>query len=372
MTDQSRLSKVFGSKTGSSSGSVTPFDSKRTTASPVQPKQGEVKQITIQMPTIAIRIDDHFKAKLPFLLLMFLLFAFSLVLLEKANFHAIDLVDIERLQYNASKLWSISFLLFTLLYSFAVALAMFYGFGQNWGSTIFVALGALVIAGAASFLYPTGSYPFAFVSLALTLCAASFVSNFRTRVKFSSIYSTAGTALLVLIVLSFFVAFTQIAANKDVFIDTFIASGVTASLTQTQSPSVGSLLSPQMRNDITQQFTNSITEQRVRSWFEGIPDFNKLSDKIQTSTITGVRKNLTKDLRNELPDLLSNIQISSGTPSDGGTDAVKQALGQTPAFVAFYNNFALLMAVSVASIVAVFAFVIKLVATLLCWLLAKL
>ena len=342
MAEQSRLSKVFGGSVGGGGGSGT-GGSIQKKSQPQAKQLGEVKQITIQMPTISIRIDEHFKAKLPFLLLMLLLFAFSLVLFEKSNFHTIDIVDIGRLQYNVSKLWSVSFVLFILLYSFSVALAMFYGFGQNWGSSLLVAVPTLAIAVVTALFY-SGGYLLAFPAFALTLCAASLLASLRTQVKFSSVYSTAGTALLVLVVLSFFVAFTQISANKDAYIDAFISSGVTASVSQLQGGT---------------QIESVVTEERVSAWIDGVPGLS-IPQAQHDAVVKAVRAKAVTDL------------YASGGASPASAGGVRQALGNTPAFVAFYNNFALLSSLLIASFVAVFTFVIKLVSTLLCWLLAKL
>lgn len=402
-SSQSRLSKVFGSKTsgggaaasGGSSGSggsgssgksllAQPWPVKKQAAAAQSPKPmggaaGGVKQITIQMPSINIRIDEHFKAKLPFLLLMLLLFAFSLALLEKSNFHTVDIVDVGRLQYNISKLWSVSFLLFLLLYSFALALAMFYGFGQNWSSSLLVAVPALAIAVVASVFY-SGGYLLAFLAFALTLCAASLLASLRTQVKFSSVYSTAGSALLVLVVLSFFAAFNQISPNKDAYIDVFISSGITTSVAQMQGAPLASVVTPELiRSSVNrQQMESMVTEQRVAKWTEGVPAFAALNGSTRNATVTAIRAKVVNDLyasvHEDLPVLLSNIRLggSGSASSSAVSGGVKQALGQTPAFVAFYNNFALLTSIFIASVVSVFAFVIKLVATLLCWLLARL
>ncbi len=377
---QSRLAKAFGTKPAqdardskdAKSMLAQPLPTKKSSAvsqpqyaASAAPKS-EAKEITIRMPSISIRIDDNFKAKLPFLLLMLLLFAFSLVLFEKSNFHTIDIVDVGRLQYNLSKLWSISFILFMLLFSFALALAMFYGFGQNWGLTLVVPLATLVIAGIASLFYSSG-YLLAFIALALTLSSAAFLASLRTQVKFSSIYSTAGTAVLVLVVLSFFVAFNQISANKDAYIDTFISSGVTASISQLQvqsggqSVTLGSLVTPAMIRSV-------VTNESVAKWFKDIPEFKKLSTTMQDAIVAAVYAKAQSDL----PALLADVQVGETQAPTVQASGIKQVLGQTPAFVAFYNNFSMLTAIFIASLVACFAFFIKAIASVLCWLLAKL
>ncbi len=78
-------------------------------ASP-QPTQAQGKQLTITIPHISLKMNDEFSAKLPFLALMFLLFVFSLVMFQKANFHTSDVTDLARIQYNMPKVYSTSML----------------------------------------------------------------------------------------------------------------------------------------------------------------------------------------------------------------------------------------------------------------------
>ncbi|NYZ78282.1 hypothetical protein H0N96_02665, partial [Candidatus Micrarchaeota archaeon] len=89
-------------------------------------------QLTITIPALTVGATKEFYNKLPFLVLLLLVFSFSMVMFEKANFHSNDLVDFNRMQYNIPKFWSVSFILFLLLFALALALAVFYGFGQTW------------------------------------------------------------------------------------------------------------------------------------------------------------------------------------------------------------------------------------------------
>jgi hypothetical protein len=119
-----------------------------------------------------------------------------------------------------------------------------------------------------------------------------------------------------------------------------------------------------------------IPKERVAKWFEDNPDFAKVSSAIKDSTINAVYAKLVDDLysqaQNDLPALLANVRLSSGAAQTPVASNVKQVLGNTPAFVVFYDNFSLLFSMLIASIVAVFTFAMKLIATLLCWFLAKL
>lgn len=361
--------------------------------SPPQPapvQQPVVHEVRIQLPAISFRFGEEFKARLPFLFLLVLLFAFSLVMFEKSNFHTIDLVDIARIQYNLPKLYSVSFILFLFLFSFALALAVFFGLKQSWVVSLLVLPATLVPAFVLALFYPTG-YMLPFLAFALTLSVASFIAAHRTQVKLSSIWGTVGAALLVLVVLTFFIAFGKISANKDAYMNTFIASGVTTSIQQltqvtpTLAESAGFQLSEDaIKNAVTkEQLAAVITKERVDAALEKIPGWNSIANRsvyaadVRKQLIDDLHKNIGKDVMSLLSGVMAQANATaSATPSVAAGEllpsAVKKVLGQTPAFVVFYDNFALLMSVLIASIVSFFGFLMKIIATAICWLLTKL
>ena len=97
---------------------------------------------------------SYLKAKLPLLFLILLFFSFAGFLFDRANFHAVDLVDLSRLQYNVPKLYSLTFLLFLVLFALVLALSVHFGFGTHMLHSLLVLPAALLPAIALGFLFP--------------------------------------------------------------------------------------------------------------------------------------------------------------------------------------------------------------------------
>ncbi len=376
-----------------------PVHAQATTApAPVQ-RSVVGKQITITLPSISVHASRDFQAKLPFLLLLLLTFAFSLVMFEKANFHSTDLVDFNRLQYNIQKFWSVSFIVFLLLFAFALAIAVFYGFGQGWLLASLVLPVTLIPAIIIALFYPN-ALMLPFIVFALSVSAAALIASFYSSEagkKISSIWTTLEIALLLFIALTFAVSFVKIASNKDAYVNQFIESGVAAALSlqgasaagggmQTLSLDVASLLTPEaVKSAVTRdEIARVITIERVRAaLLKGIPGWNSISNRsvfeedVRQKLIDDVYANVGTDI----PTMLSDLKMQTQVSRVGGnitqsfspliSSSTKELLGRMPWFVAFYNNFSLVMAILVTSIAAFFAFIARVFATLFAWLLNK-
>lgn len=206
-----------------------------------QPQAPQAKQLTITIPSVTINIDKPFKAKLPFLLLLLLLFSFSLVMFEKANFRTIDLLDFQRFEYQLQKAYSLSFFLFVLLFSASLGIAIFFGAHISRVLSLVALPVVFIPAIALGLVYPGLLSPF--LAFALTVGAGSVIASFYREPSFSNVWGTASKALLVLLVLSFFIVFGKVAAAKDAHVDAFFngaasllpsGPGITASMLKTQ------------------------------------------------------------------------------------------------------------------------------------------
>jgi len=354
------------------------------------------KQITITLPSISVRATKHFQAKMPFLLLLLLIFSFSLVMFEKANFHASDLVDFNRLQYNIPKLWSVSFIVFLLLFALALAIAVFYGFGQGWLPASIVLPITIIPAIVISLFYPTAlMLPFIVFALSVTSAAlTASLFSIEDGKRVSTIWTTLGIAMLLFVALTFTVSFVKIASNKDAFVNQFIESGIAAGLTGfsgTTSTSselsidFSSLLTPDaVKKAVTRdKIARVITTERVKNaLLNGIPGWNSIQNRsvFEENVRQELIDTLYANVGTDIPTMLSNLRIQpSGTPAQGPTQAptqlsssVKEVLGRMTWFVAFYNNFSLVMALLVTSIAAFFGFIARVFAVFFAWLLNKL
>lgn len=351
------------------------------------PQQPAPRQLTITLPAPTISFDETVKAKLPFLVLLLLLFSFSLVMFGKANFHTLDLVDLSRLEYNLPKLYSVSFILFILLYGAAFGVAMFYGMKQSvWVAGVVLPL-ALIAAFVVS-LFHSGSYFMPFMAFALVLSAAAIASSFRTDGSLSRFWGTAGTALLLLTLLTFLIAYSKVAANKDVYMNTFITTGLTASVNQLTGMQ-GSLKAglSEVSESLVQKVVTKeeiekiITQEDVDEAMPALSAWASLNESTKNASSAAIRQALIdavyaeagKKLKPAVSSVIDEITTAPAQISAPSiTPTVKQLLGKIPAFVALYDNFGLLAAMMLASVVAFFGFFIKIISTGVAYLLMKL
>ncbi|MFH0922618.1 MAG: hypothetical protein V1811_01010 [Candidatus Micrarchaeota archaeon] len=191
----------------------------------VQLQQPSPQQLTITMPSITVRVDKEFKAKIPFLFLLLLLFSFALVMFERANFSTMDIVDLQRFDYHIQKAYSISFIIFVLLFSASLGIAIFFGARISRLLSLLVFPITMIPALILGSFYPPLMAPY--IAFALTVLAGALIAAFYREPSFSNVWGTASKALLVLLVLSFFIVFDKVASNKDSHMDAFFNNAAT-------------------------------------------------------------------------------------------------------------------------------------------------
>ena len=85
-----------------------------------QQTQHQPGTITIDFSFIA---TPAFRGKLPIIVILCVLFAFSGVMLARSNLSIADAFDFPRYEFNVAKLYSVSFILFIGLFAVSIALA---------------------------------------------------------------------------------------------------------------------------------------------------------------------------------------------------------------------------------------------------------
>ncbi|MFH1200151.1 MAG: hypothetical protein V1708_03730 [Candidatus Micrarchaeota archaeon] len=174
--------------------------------------------------TLSLNIDPSVRQKAPILLAILVLFLFSCFMLNKANFSIADLFNFSRVGDNLSKLYSVSFLLFVLVFSIDLALAAVYGFkleSQTALASMFLLALPLLIAG---YLYPR--YFLAFLALCFPVGLTAFFTSMLDKLNLSSLYSSIGKAFLIFAILAAAFAFAKVQADKDAYFNTFLGSVV--------------------------------------------------------------------------------------------------------------------------------------------------
>ena len=332
---------------------------------PVASAPAQAVQITLSIPSFTF--DNKTKLKLPILLIILLFFSFSAVMFEKSNFKTVDLFDLNRTDFNAAKAYSINFMLFAVLLSITLALAMFYGQGISpvlAGLTLPVLLlGSLILGIFFPLLF------LAFASIAVVISAAAISASFISDLEFKNVFSASGKAMILLAVLAFFVVSGKVSSNKTFYEDTFFS---TLTGTDFASVSVNSSnsTSPAVKSFSKEDFNNTFTIAEMKSALAKIPGITSLNSSTQDRFANVVKEALlTQDAfgriisKTALPQVSASGQVSS-SPS-------KASLMTVPGVKFFVNNMAAIAGLTAAVLTLIAGVFIRLLSSVITALLAK-
>jgi hypothetical protein len=337
---------------------------------------GEAKQITIQLPSISIAVTEEFRKKLPMLILLFLIFSFSMILFAQTDFHLSNLFDISRLEIHLSKLYSIKFILFIALYSFSLAIALF--FGNKISSFLALLVLPLTLLSTLVIGLNYSMYVPAFVAFALAATATSFLGSLKKEINFSTAWGVVSKALFVLLLVSFIIVFMKVNANKDGYFELFV-SGSMSMMPQAQSQAMPALAASIRAIPVDENLVSAtITKQRVRDVLANDPLFQNMSDSLKTATVdrfyslmVGGSVQTFTAVKQSLADQIASSQVNVSL-SQTQTKAVVQMLKQISYTKTAYDNLGLAVALGAVSVVAIMDLFIQLLASLFAHLLFKL
>ncbi|MBI2445833.1 hypothetical protein HYV43_05580 [Candidatus Micrarchaeota archaeon] len=338
---------------------------------------------SFSIPPLAL--DDAFKLKAPLLVLMLLLFAFAGYLFQAASLHVTDLVDVQRMQFSAAKLYSLSFILFLVLFALVLALSMHFGYGQNW----LMSLLALAPTGLAAIVLGVMFPPYfaAFLAFALTASAASFFASRAAKMNLSGAWNVVGRALLVLALLAFVLTFMKVSANSQYYSDRFLNSAVA------MAPDLGGQVADAVKNVEVDEaflrgaisketFASSISTESVQSAIETIPGLSSFNASVRQKWAETVKTSLTSDAAYNqfitlgtasLKKAQANLadQFKETATNEAVTAGALAQVKKLPAFKQATDNFGIILAFMVLSVVGVMNVAIKILATILAWGLGK-
>ena len=196
----------------------------RQVAQPIKPVQApaQPREIKISLPTISLRFDEHFKRRLPLLLILAVLFVFSCVVFDKANLRVLDIFDLTRIGLAYSKLFSLSFILFGLLFALAMAFAMFYAHGLTPALSLAVLPVTLVPALFLWFFIP--ALGAVFVAFSITLSFAAFLASRERSFNWHRAWTAMRRALSILLLLAVLVIAWKVYAAQEAYANVFFTS----------------------------------------------------------------------------------------------------------------------------------------------------
>ncbi|NUN11993.1 hypothetical protein HUU53_05115, partial [Candidatus Micrarchaeota archaeon] len=277
------------------------------------PVQTTDKQIQLQF---SIPITQNFKAKLPFLVVILILFVFSAVLLDKANFKIVDLLNFARIDSSLGKFYSLGFFLFLLVYSLTLALSIFYGHGISpWLAMLTLPL--MIIASIVMGLFfPSLMVPF--LALGVVISSGAFFSSLRREVDWGRLWNIADQALLVLVVLAAIIVFAKASANQELYKTSLVNgivgsvavdSGVTGS-NSTLNIVTGSAVNSALTLDLFKKtFPKASVEKTLKDAYTNVVMTDSQYDKV----ITGLHTEAGKHSDELAAELNSKLSASSAS-----------------------------------------------------------
>src|SRR3989344_5105497 len=167
-------------------------------------------------------LDKSAKLKLPFLAASLLFLLLSFVMLEKVGFSFSDIFDFERISNNFEKLFSISFVLFILLYSLALGLATFFGFNMRSSNAFVFSMSVILPLVISFFLDPTHRYFLANIWLAFGVVLGVLFATLLDNLSFGSIYRTLGHALFVMLIVAVLFTAVKVNSQKEEYFNLFV------------------------------------------------------------------------------------------------------------------------------------------------------
>ncbi|MFH1107278.1 MAG: hypothetical protein V1787_05265 [Candidatus Micrarchaeota archaeon] len=383
--------------------------------------------------TLSLNIDKAIKQKLPFLIAIAVLFLFACFMLARANFSIGDLFNFQRISDNLEKLYSLSFILFIIIFSLALSLSVLYGFKLD-SQTALVSMLVLIVPLLIAFMaYPR--YSFAFVAIAFPVGLTAFFASMRDKLNIAAIYSSISKALFIFVLLSTAFTLVKVQGEKDIYFDNFLNNTVrlapavqsqlqgtvadaiegieinasrVALLIGTQASAGGSDVAAVPL--VTREQAGAAVAQAYEAYrTEMLAGFIKAEDKAYADGKMTKYSALPQAKKDEFIDAFYS-KFSVGAPATGGgsnSDAIaagvaalwpqikkaladevrnapsqdasnvdvtslKQRLASIPLFRTFYDNFEYFVALIIMSLLSVVSYIFKLFGTLMGFGLVKL
>jgi len=354
------------------------------------PQQGEDSHtVTVDFSFVA---SPGFKAKLPILVIVAVLLAFSGLMLARANLSMADMFDVPRYEFNVAKLYSVSFILFIALFAITLALAIVYGYGISMGASVLLAAALALVALVMSVIIQGMLWPF--LILAASAATASATGSTKPKLTVFSAWNASGNAMTVLLVLLFAYSVAMANANKDAYVDSLFA-GAAEFAPQLQQQVVGmcgeAVLSAIDQNlneqAIGEKIKSSIPRETMKANMLALcPPLSTMSAALQDSAVDLAYNQTAATASSMVASLKESIQAAmaaneSAPPATAeeinATASAEQAaelrarVFEMPAAQALFDYLPLLVGLAVISTAYFTKFIIQPVASVVCAILAK-
>lgn len=171
---------------------------------------------------LSFELDKNLKMKLPFIIAILVFAGFAFVMFARTEFSFSDVFNFYRISENISKLTSISFILFFILYTLSLGLSVFFSFNLRSSNALLVSLFVAIPVIAATLIDPR--YLLAYIFLGFGIMVTMLFGTLMENLDFGTISRTMSRALLVLLVVAVLFTVVKVYSAKDVYFDEFVTN----------------------------------------------------------------------------------------------------------------------------------------------------
>ena len=339
-------------------------------------------------------VSEQLKTKAPLLIILLLVFFFASIMFSKMELSFSELFDFQRIAVSMQELVSISAILFYLLMSIAFAISAYFGIGLNKTQALLAGVPILIAVVIASIAFP--KYALAFVAYGIAVSLAALFTAGEDKAAFSRIWTGLGHAFLILLILVFVFTYIKVQGERDRYFDDML-TGVASYAPQLQGSVKGALADTienmnvsgyEIPRETAEAFAKQQYDAQRDSLLAGLgaaektiiekalPAYDSLDQKTK-DTMTDAGSEYLKSnsdlLKKTLSDQIrkANVKEEKVTP-EKIKDLKKQILGiGLLKTIPFYEQFGIVIAFLVLPLVSMLNFFMKIIASMVCFLLVK-
>ena len=358
-----------------------PEAKKKLGASPVVPlpagaaKASSNYSFASAQPSIAAGLDP----KLPFFIVVMLVFAFALFVYARMGLDSKDLFNLSEITITMGKLYSPAFFIFAFLISLSIGLAAFASRGVEINKAILLMIAATLLPSLILGLFVFSTYLYPFIALATAIVAAAIFANKLPAEppSLSETYTIVSRALLIFTVAAFFITLLGVSQQREKYFDEFFF-GI-ASVAPRMAAQGAGILSQVVENYQIDKASmekiyprDKIREQLAAS----LPAFSQLNASKQEETIDQTYEGILVPQMDSLKQGMSKSlkEFSEKPPAEINRSQIyllKGQLSSNTSYIQIYDYFPLAMAFLVLSIIAIAKLPVQLLGTGITFLLLK-
>ncbi len=290
-------------------------------------------------------------------------FLFSCVLLMKANLHFLEFFDLSRANIVVQKFVSLYSILFLLMFSVSIALAIILSYRlKRWAIPI-TFLGTLIVS-LPFFAFTSKYLAQVFVSFSLVLTSiAYFASSIKEedQKSFWKFWDVIGKPLMILTLFAFVLTLMRVSEQKDIIFSKVIHSGL---------GSVGDLQKQAV--DTCANLIQNVTlpSSFVEPYLNQTAVYSLLNESEKSSFVENMTSALNSGLKS-FAESLNNANITQISLNETQIDMITEIAKGMPMIDVFYNYMEWIVALIVASLISSLNILIKLLASLFSYLLTR-